>query len=116
MGRNEFVNSVEKSLRTSSARVKKSAKFFRDTIPYAGPALVVIALGIDEIKVLVFSQVALSLALPFAVIPLIMFAHNGDIMGNHRSPRAIHYLAVASALFILFLNVLLVVEAFGVSI
>ena len=80
------------------------------------PALVVIALGIDEIKVLVFSQVALSLALPFAVIPLIMFTHNDEIMGNHRSPRAIHYLAIASALFILFLNVLLVVEAFGVSI
>jgi len=41
MGRNEFVNSVEKSLRTSSARVKKSAKFFRDTIPYASPAFLV---------------------------------------------------------------------------
>lgn len=36
------------------------------------PALVVIALGVNEIKVLVLSQVALSLQLPFAIIPLLL--------------------------------------------
>jgi len=77
------------------------------------PALIVIYLGWDEIKVLVFSQVALSLALPFAVIPLIMFTHSKRLMGTHRSPLVIHWLAIASAALILFLNALLISEALG---
>lgn len=51
------------------------------------PSLVVIGLGLDPTRTLVISQVVLSFALPFAVIPLVLFTRRRDIMGvlvNHR--------------------------------
>lgn len=46
------------------------------------PALAVIALGMDPLRVLVFSQVVLSFALPFAIVPLILLVQNASVMGN----------------------------------
>lgn len=46
------------------------------------PALIVIALGWNPTQTLVISQVVLSFALPFAVIPLILFTSRADIMGE----------------------------------
>ncbi len=56
------------------------------------PALVVIALGFDPTRTLVLSQVVLSFALPFAIIPLILFTRRRDLMGvlvNHRATTVI---------------------------
>ncbi|MGZ3602089.1 MAG: Nramp family divalent metal transporter, partial [Ktedonobacterales bacterium] len=44
------------------------------------PALVVIAIGADPTSTLVFSQVALSFVLPFAIVPLLYFTNRRDIM------------------------------------
>jgi manganese transport protein len=45
------------------------------------PSLVVIALGLDATKTLVFSQVVLSFGLPFALVPLVLFTSSKRIMG-----------------------------------
>ncbi len=46
------------------------------------PALAVIALGFNPTQTLVLSQVVLSFALPFAVVPLIYFTSRADVMGD----------------------------------
>jgi manganese transport protein len=45
------------------------------------PALVVLAIGIDPSKALVYSQVTLSFGIPFALIPLVMLTRRRDVMG-----------------------------------
>ena len=54
------------------------------------PAFVVVALGVNATEALVYSQVALSLALPVPMIALTVFTGRRDIMGafvNAASPR-----------------------------
>lgn len=45
------------------------------------PAMLVIVLGVNPMKALVLSQVSLSFALPFAIIPLLLITGRKDIMG-----------------------------------
>lgn len=45
------------------------------------PALIIIALGINPMNALVISQVALSFALPFAIIPMLIITGRKDLMG-----------------------------------
>ena len=45
------------------------------------PSVAVIVLGVDPTRALVLSQVVLSFALPFPVIPLIFFTRRKDVMG-----------------------------------
>ncbi len=74
------------------------------------PTLVIIAIGADPTHTLVISQVILSFALPFAVIPLILFTRRRDLMGvltNHRATTAIVTLIAA---LIIALNIYLVYE------
>jgi len=77
------------------------------------PALIVIALGLNEIDVLVLSQVVLSLQLPFSIIPLIMFTMRKEIMGELRNGRITNSLAIASATIVIGLNMLLLYQFFG---
>jgi manganese transport protein len=46
-----------------------------------GPSLVVIVAGFDPTRTLVISQVVLSFALPFAVVPLVVFTSRRSLMG-----------------------------------
>lgn len=46
------------------------------------PALIIIALGINPMNALVISQVALSFALPFAIIPMLLITNRKDVMGT----------------------------------
>ena len=65
--------------------------FLRRAITMA-PALVVIAVGLDPSRALVLSQVVLSFGIPFALIPLLLFCRDRDLMGtlvNKRSTTAI---------------------------
>lgn len=48
----------------------------------AVPAVVVVMLGIDPTRTLVFSQVVLSFGIPFALVPLLMFTSDRELMGN----------------------------------
>jgi manganese transport protein len=64
-------------------------------------------------KLLIFSQVILSLQLPFAVVPLVMFTASRRHMGPLIAPRWVTGLAVATALLIIALNVKLVWDVFA---
>jgi manganese transport protein len=79
------------------------------------PALVVIAVGLDPLKILILSQVALSFCLPFALIPLLVLTRRRDIMGIHVNNRWSNLLAWTTTAVILALNGLLIVQAFGVN-
>jgi manganese transport protein len=61
-------------------------------------------------KLLIFSQVVLSLQLPFAVIPLIRYTSDKTKMGRFASPPWVVRLAWLTALVILALNVMMVVS------
>lgn len=72
------------------------------------PALIIIGLGLDPLRILVLSQASLSFQLPLAMIPLIHFTHNRELMGSFANRRITTLLALASAAVIIALNVLLV--------
>ncbi|WP_322496418.1 Nramp family divalent metal transporter [Chloroflexus sp.] len=74
------------------------------------PAMLVIAFGVDPANALVLSQVALSFALPFALIPLIRFTSQHRIMGSLRNRRLTTVLASVVTLVIMLLNVALIVQ------
>jgi len=76
------------------------------------PAVVVIGIYGEQgtYKLLILSQVILSLQLPFAVIPLIQFTSDKTKMGTFASPRIVRVLAWISAAIIVGLNAKLVVD------
>jgi len=85
--------------------------FLRRAITMA-PALVVIAVGLDPSRALVLSQVVLSFGIPFALIPLLVFCSNRQLMGslvNMRVTTAINIVVVGVIvslnLFLIFLLV-----------
>jgi manganese transport protein len=57
---------------------------------------------------LILSQVVLSLQLPFAVVPLVMFTASRSKMGPYVAPRWLTALAVVTAGAIIMLNAKLV--------
>jgi len=77
------------------------------------PAIAVIAVGLDPLKVLVLSQVVLSFTLPFALVPLILLTRRGDLMGDLVNHPRTNWLAYVSVTVILALNVLLLYQTFG---
>jgi manganese transport protein len=79
------------------------------------PAMLVIMLGFDSFKLLIFSQVALSIQLPFTILPLLWLVRSRKIMGNFRSKKIEFSLGVLAGLVIIFLNVLLLLQTFGWS-
>jgi manganese transport protein len=80
------------------------------------PAFIVIAAGVNPTRALVYSQVALSLALPAPVIALIIFTGRRDIMGAFANSRLTQTAAIVGAAVILVLNVILVLQTFGIAI
>ena len=77
------------------------------------PAIVVIAIGLDPLKILVLSQVVLSFALPFALIPLIVLTRRKDVMGHLCNAHRTNWLAYITTGVILALNALLLFQALG---
>ena len=61
-------------------------------------------------KLLILSQVVLSLQLPFAVVPLVQFTASREKMGDLVAPRWLIALAIAIAAVIIVLNVKLIVD------
>ena len=68
------------------------------------PALIVIAVGMDPLRVLVFSQVVLSFALPFAIVPLVLLVQSAEVMGPLAVQRATAVLGWIATATILALN------------
>jgi manganese transport protein len=61
-------------------------------------------------QLLILSQVVLSLQLPFAIVPLVMFTASRDKMGEFTAPRWITAVAMLIAAVIIALNAKLVVD------
>ncbi len=81
------------------------------------PAIIVIGLYGEEktTDMLVLSQVILSLQLPFAVIPLVMFTSDRRKMGEFANPAWVKLLAWITAIIIIVLNVKLLADTFGIT-
>ncbi len=80
--------------------------FLRRTITMA-PALIVIAIGFDPSRALVLSQVVLSFGIPFALIPLLVFCRNRELMGALVNRKVTTVVATAVVAVILSLNAVL---------
>ena len=80
------------------------------------PAFVVVWLGVNATQALVISQVVLSLALPIPMVPLVLFTRRSDIMGRFVNGRLMTLGAVAGMVVILALNMVLLLQTFGVPI
>src|SRR5271165_167776 len=80
------------------------------------PAFVVVGLGINTTAALVISQVVLSFALPIPMIALTMFTRRRDIMGQFANGRLTNAVAIAGTVAVLSLNILLILQTFGVAI
>ncbi len=79
------------------------------------PATITIAAAGDQAtyKLLILSQVILSLQLPFAVIPLIHFTSDRERMGSFANAAWVKALAWLAAIIIVGLNVRLVITTLG---
>jgi manganese transport protein len=71
------------------------------------PAIAVIAAGLDPLRILVLSQVVLSFALPFALIPLLILTNRGDVMHSFRSAPRTRIAGWLTASVIIALNAIL---------
>lgn len=77
------------------------------------PSLIIIGLGLNPLTILILSQVSLSFQLPFAMIPLVLFTSNREIMGEFTNRPATTFLAWLTTGMILTLNILLLVQTFS---
>jgi manganese transport protein len=78
------------------------------------PAVAIIATGLDPLRILVLSQVVLSFALPFALVPLLLLTSRADVMQTFRSARRIRIAGWVAVAVIITLNVVLLGQlAFG---
>ena len=77
------------------------------------PAVAMVAWAGEEGtgRLLIFSQVVLSLALPFAVVPLVWLTASPRWMGAFRAPPLTTALAVLTAVLIVALNIKLIFDA-----
>ena len=74
------------------------------------PALLVIASGMDPLRILVLSQVVLSFALPFALIPLLLLTSRPNVMRSFANTRRISAAGWLCVTVILSLNVILLLQ------
>ncbi len=71
------------------------------------PSFIIILLKVDTFKILIFSQVVLSVQLPFTLIPLLMLCRKKDLMGNLRSNNKEFFLAILTSAIVIALNIFL---------
>lgn len=76
------------------------------------PALIIIALGVNPLYALIMSQVALSFALPFAIIPMLMITSRKDLMGSLVNKRSTKIAGWIITMVIVGLNAVLIYLTF----
>jgi manganese transport protein len=74
------------------------------------PSFVVVALGVNATHALVLSQVVLSFALPVPMAALVWFTCREKVMGRYRNGPLMIVAACASAVAVLALNVVLLLQ------
>jgi manganese transport protein len=85
---------------------RKIPIFLRRAVTMA-PALIVLAIGASPSHALVLSQVFLSFGIPFALVPLVLFTRDRELMGGLVNRRVTTVLASVIATVIICLNVYL---------
>lgn len=76
------------------------------------PAIIVIALGLDELKVLLLSQAVLSFGIPFALVPLLILTGRSTVMRDFRNNRFTSGAGWVIASLIIGLNAVLLWQIF----
>ena len=76
------------------------------------PAVIVIAIGLDPLRILLLSQAALSFTLPFALVPLLILTQRANVMHRFANGRVVQSLGWLSTSVILSLNAVLVWQMF----
>lgn len=76
------------------------------------PAVAVMAVGVNEVDALVWSQVVLSLALPAVAIPLVVLTSRRDVMGQFVNGRNLRGVAMVGCAALVILNLVLLATAF----
>ena len=77
------------------------------------PAILIVALGFDPMKALIFSQASLSMQLPFTIIPLYLLTRSEKVMGRFRNTWRENTLLLLTAVVVIGLNGLLLYQTFG---
>jgi manganese transport protein len=77
------------------------------------PALGVIASGVDPYKILIYSQVALSIQLPLTLIPLVLLVSDRRVMNAFASRGIEKVLAIAGTVIVTALNLMLLYSLAG---
>lgn len=72
------------------------------------PSLVVIGSGLDAVRIIILSQVVLSFALPFALIPLLLLTGRTAVMGRFVNAPATRWAGWTITALILGLNAMLI--------
>lgn len=75
------------------------------------PAVVILMLGAEPTQALVYSQLALSFGIAFALVPLVRYTSRADLMGPYRNTPAMRLAAWAVVALIVALNVAVIVTA-----
>ena len=73
----------------------------------AVPSFLIIVLTMDTFRILIFSQVVLSVQLPFTLIPLLILCRDKGLMGPFRSKRLEFVAAVIISAVVIILNIYL---------
>jgi manganese transport protein len=71
---------------------------------------------VNATNALVISQVVLSIALPLPMIALLIFTRRADVMGQFANSRLTSGTAMVATAVVLLLNVVLILQTFGVPI
>lgn len=77
------------------------------------PAFIIVLIGLNPMKTLVLSQVALSFTLPLAVIPMLMITARRDIMGEFVNRRSTNIIGWVISSVIIGLNAVLLILTFS---
>jgi manganese transport protein len=85
--------------------------FVRRTVTML-PALTLLAIGASPSRALVLSQVFLSFGIPFALVPLVLFTRDRELMGGLVNRRVTTVAASVVATIIVCLNVYLLEQTF----
>ncbi len=71
------------------------------------PSFVIILSGLDTFKILIFSQVVLSIQLPFTLVPLLILCRDRRIMAGFRSNTMEYCAAIVVSAIVITLNIYL---------
>ena len=77
------------------------------------PSFLVILTGMDTFRILIFSQVVLSIQLPFTLVPLLLLCRKRTIMGRFRSGTPEFTVALAISVIVIALNIYLLCSTFA---